>query len=104
MAYWSVPLIAAIANALLGAFVARSGKRTEVSRVFVFLAAMFVLWNLNFFTLYYFDDYEVAYALTSVFRLGAILMPAAALHLVVALRPQAPAIWRVAVAGSYVTA
>jgi len=93
MSYWIVPLFAAVANALLAISVANVAPRSELSRAFAFLATMFVFWNLNFFSLYFFEDYDTAEYATRVFRLGAVFLPAATFHLVASLQTRNANTW-----------
>jgi len=96
MGYWIPPLIAAIANAILAASVARAAPGTRRSRAFALLTVALILWNLNFFVLFFVRDYESAFDLTRVLRMGAILIPSASLYFVAALRKRTSPLWKYA--------
>lgn len=98
---WLSPLIAAIASLLLAGFVLRLGPRNAQRRVFVFLALMLVLWNLNFFVLYSVTDAELALRLTKFFRVGALLLPPAIPHLLSTIRPDRPWWWKLLLVFDY---
>jgi two-component system NtrC family sensor kinase len=96
-----IPLLAAVACVVLAVLVNRSGPRNPSSQVFCFLASMLVLWNLNFFVLYSVSDREVALGLTRIFRVGALFVPPAVLHLVTILRDRRSTVWRLLLIASY---
>ena len=73
MRYWLVPLFAAIANTLLCVVVYRHDRRNPVNQVFALATATIISWNLNIFSLYYFDDPERAFYWSKVF-LNCLLM------------------------------
>jgi signal transduction histidine kinase len=102
--HWVIPLLAAVACLALAIFVNRSGPRNASSQIFTFLACMLVLWNLNFFVLYSVSDREVAFALTRVFRVGALFLPPAVLHLVTVLSNHRSALWQRVLVVNYVLA
>lgn len=83
-----IPFSAALACIALAVVVGRGGPRRDLARSFVFLALTLALWNLNFFVLYFVRDYALALSLTSVFRIGAFLLPPSVLRLVVVLRQE----------------
>src|SRR5262245_7077629 len=100
-----IPLLAAISCLGLAIFVRRAGPRTTPSSVFVFLALVLVFWNLNFFVLYFVTDYDLAFYLTSVFRVASLFLPPAILHLSVVLGTEEKArLWHYALWGSYLLA
>ena len=76
-----IPLVAALSSLLLAVLVYRRAPDRRVGRTFALLALTLVFWNLNFFALYAFRDYEVALALSRVFRTGAVFVLPAILHL-----------------------
>lgn len=96
-----IPLVAAVACLALAIFVNRSGPQNPSSQVFTFLASMLVLWNLNFFVLYSVSDREVALGLTRVFRVGALFVPPAVLHLVTVLGDRRSTVWRMVLVANY---
>lgn len=96
MSYWFLPLVAAIANTVLAFLVVRMAPWSQRSRAFSLLTAAFVLWNLNFFVLFFVDDYETAVWWTRLLRTGAIFIPAATLYFVASLRERRARLWRVA--------
>jgi two-component system NtrC family sensor kinase len=105
MMYHSViPLGAAVACLALAIFVNRSGPQKPSSQVFTFLASMLVLWNLNFFVLYSVSDLKVALDLTRVFRVGALFVPPAVLHLVTVLGDRRSTVWRTVLVANYALA
>jgi two-component system NtrC family sensor kinase len=80
MRYWFIPLLAAIANTLLCVLVYRHDRRNPLNRAFCLATATIISWNLNIFSLYYFDDPESAFYWSKVFRTGTLMMPPAVLH------------------------
>jgi len=99
--HWFIPLVAAIASLGLAILVNRTASQTRLNRIFVFLAALLVLWNLNFFVLYSVEDRDLALKLTKFFRNGGIFLPAALLHLVLALRDSPSPLWNRLLAADY---
>lgn len=77
---WAIPLFAALANALLGVLVYRHGRQKPLNRLFCLVTATIVAWNLNIFSLYYFEA-ERAFYWSNVFRTGTLLMPPTVVHL-----------------------
>ena len=77
-----VPLVAAVANAIICALVLRGGMRNPVSRVFAWMTLTFISWNLDIFSLYYFADAPSALWWSMVFRTGICLAPTAVFHTV----------------------
>src|SRR5438128_6799904 len=75
-----VPLVAAVANAIICALVVRCGMRNPISRVFAWMTLTFISWNLDIFSLYYFADAPSALWWTMVFRTGICLAPTAVFH------------------------
>lgn len=98
---WVLPLIAAVLSLILGGVVLRSSPRENTNRVFAFLAFMLVLWNLNFCVLSFIDDHDLAFELTRFLRPGAILLPAAVLHLVVVLTNKSARTWQILLLTDY---
>src|SRR5438034_966050 len=80
MHYWIIPLLAAIANTLLCVVVYRHDPRNPLNRVFSLTTATIISWNLNIFSLYYFDNPAQAFFWSKVFRTGTLLMPPAVVH------------------------
>lgn len=93
MSYWVLPLIAAVANMVLAVLVIRAAPWSQRSRAFSLLTAAFVLWNLNFFTLFFVHDYATAVYWTRIFRVGAVCIPAATLYFVGSLRERRSPLW-----------
>jgi two-component system NtrC family sensor kinase len=81
MHYWVVPLLAAIANTLLCVIVYRHDRTNPVNRLFALTTATIISWNLNIFSLYYFNDAAQAFYCSKVFRTGTLLMPPTVVHL-----------------------
>lgn len=102
--HWAIPLLAAIASLVLAISVNRIGSRSAVSQAFTFMATMLALWNLNFYVLYSVPERDVALSLTRVFRVGALFLPPAVLHLVLVLRRGRNRAWRYLLVADYAVA
>lgn len=100
----AVPLFAAIAILGLSIFVYRSLHHTELGKLFTFLATTLVFWNLNFFVLYSVTEYDVAFNLTRLFRVGSNFMAPAILHIAIALQRKRSAAWRMLLGFAYLAA
>jgi len=101
MGYWSVPLLAAIANVALCVVVYRHDRRNPLNRVFCLLTATIVSWNLNIFSLYVFSDPERANYWSTVFRVGTLLMPPAVVHLFLVFGRKRLSIYRAYLIAAY---
>src|SRR5262245_1544852 len=100
-----IPLLAAISCLALAILVRRAASRSTTRSAFIFLAVVLFFWNLNFFVLYFFTDYDIALTLSSFFRVAAIVLPPAVLRLSVALRAdRKPGFAQYALWGSYIAA
>ena len=90
-----IPLVAAAASLLLALVVYGAAPDRRLGRVFGFLSFTLVFWNLIFFALYTFQDYETAFTYSRLFRtVGVFFMPAI-LHLSLVLPGRAiPGRWR----------
>src|SRR5207249_9815900 len=77
-----VPLIAAVANAIICALVLRGGMRNPVSRVFAWMTLTFISWNLDIFSIYYFADARSALWWCMVFWIGICVSSTAVFHTV----------------------
>lgn len=101
-AYGLIPAIAAAASLLLAVIVYAAAPDRRLGRVFGFLAITLVFWNLIFFALYAFDDYERAFQYSRIFRTGGVFLLPAILHLTLVLpgRP-IPAAWKLILAVDY---
>lgn len=102
--HWLIPLIASAATLVLGALVLRTTYKTRLGRVLAFLSVCLVLWNLNFFVLYYVSDRQLAFDLTRILRTGSIFLPVAILHLNVAFRDNRARAWTWVLALDYAIA
>ena len=71
--HWLVPLTAALLNAVLGVIVLFNEPRRAINQLFACLSLTLVLWNLNIFVLYYFDDPASALYWSNLFRVGTLL-------------------------------
>lgn len=91
--HWLIPLLAAFANLALGLIVYRAKSATSQGRVFAQLSLLLVLWNLNFFILYFVSDAAAAFDMTRIFRMSANFVPVAILHLVISFRSTRPRSW-----------
>src|SRR5213594_4211431 len=77
---WLVPLVAAVADAIICLLVLRGGVRSRALRVFAWMTFNTVLWNLDIFSLDYFTDPLSAEWWSQVFRVGLCFVPAAFFH------------------------
>src|SRR5437867_5087705 len=78
--HWVVPLVAAVANAIICLLVLRGGVRNHALRVFAWMILNTVLWNLDIFALDYFTDPLSAEWWSQLFRVGVCFAPAAFFH------------------------
>src|SRR5437867_3801395 len=78
--HWVVPLVAAVANAIICLLVLRGGVRNRALRVFAWMIFNTVLWNLDIFSLDYFSDGLSAEWWSQLFRIGVCFAPAAFFH------------------------
>src|SRR5256712_10962123 len=78
--HWVVPLVAAVANAIICLLVLRGGVRKRALRVFVWMIFNTVLWNLDIFSLDYFSDGLSAEWWSQLFRIGVCFAPVAFFH------------------------
>jgi signal transduction histidine kinase len=76
-----IPAIAAIASLLLGLTVYVAAPDRRLGRVFALLALALAFWNLIFFALYSFEDYDRALKYSRLFRTGGLFLLPAILHL-----------------------
>jgi len=81
--HWTVPLLAAVLNAVLGGVVLRHNPRGPLNRVFALLSLTLVSWNLNIFVLYSFKNEATALYWSDAFRVGTLMASAVASHLFV---------------------
>lgn len=98
---WLTPLVAAIALLVLAFAVSRRSSEGELPQVFVFFAVVLCFWNLNFFVLYSVEDRDLLWELSRVLRTGTLFLPAAILHLFLAIDPKRPRSWRYILIGVY---
>jgi signal transduction histidine kinase len=91
---WLVPLAAAVANAIIAAIVLSRGVRGSTTRAFAWMGATAMLWNLDIFALYYFDDVVEAEWWSRVFRVGVCFAPVAGYHFTRLLTEYREPIWR----------
>lgn len=82
--HWTIPLCAALLNGVLGTIVLLQGWRRPLNRLFCFLSATLVLWNMNIFILYYGGDPKWISYWSTVFRVGTLFAATVAAHLFVA--------------------
>lgn len=88
------PLLAAVANLVLAAVVARRAQRDSLRTAFVVLAILLVFWNLNFFILQSVENYNLAFSLSRICRTAVMFLPPAILHLMLAVRGPLRPGWR----------
>lgn len=98
---WILPLVAAVLSFALGIVAFHASPRAETNRVFAFLAAMLVFWNLNFFVLSFVNDHDLAFYLTRFLRPGAIFLLPALLHLFTTLTDRTSRFWQGILAADY---
>ena len=96
-----VPLVAAVANAIICALVLRDGMRNPVSRAFAWMTLTFISWNLDIFSLYYFADAPSALWWSMVFRTGICLAPTAVFHTVCLQTGTSGRAWSALLAAGY---
>ncbi|MBX3026194.1 GAF domain-containing protein [bacterium] len=80
-----IPAVAAAASILLAIVVYASAPDRRLGRVFAFLALALASWNLIFFALYAFDNYQQALDYSRIFRTGGLFLLPAILHLALVL-------------------
>lgn len=80
-----IPAIAAGASLLLAIVVYVAAPDRRLGKVFGVLALSLVFWNLIFFALYTFHDYQTAFQLSRIFRTGGVFLLPAILHLTLVL-------------------
>src|SRR5437899_10489391 len=78
--HWAVPLVAAVANAIICLLVLRGGVRNRALRIFAWMIFNTVLWNLDIFSLGYFSDGLSAEWWSQLFRIGVCFAPVAFFH------------------------
>ena len=78
--HWVVPLVAAVANAIICLLVLRGGVQNRALRVFIWMIFNTVLWNLDIFSLDYFSDGLSAEWWSQLFRVGVCFAPVAFFH------------------------
>jgi signal transduction histidine kinase len=102
---WLVPLAAAFANAIIAACVLWRGAGGSTTRAFAWMGTTAMLWNLDIFALYYFDDIVEAEWWSRIFRVGVCFAPVAAYHFTRLLTEYREPVWRrLDVAGHVVAA
>src|SRR5437763_11827036 len=97
-----VPLVAAVANAIIFVLVLRGGTN-PIRRAFAWMTLTVISWNLDIFALYYFPDADSALWWSMVFRTGVCLVPAAVLHSVCVLTGATGRRWWSVLAVGYAT-
>lgn len=84
--YWTAPLAAALGNLLIGLGVLWTARPQRLHRVFALLTGTLFLWNLDVFSLYFFEAEENALWWSRLFRPGMFMAPAALYHFVATFR------------------
>jgi signal transduction histidine kinase len=102
--HWVVPLFAAVANSVICVLVLRGGLRRPITRTFAWMTLTTILWNLDIFALYYFDDAQSAELWSRLFRTGMCFAPAALFHASLVQSESWGRRWRVALLLSYLVA
>ncbi|TMA56036.1 MAG: hypothetical protein E6J75_10580, partial [Deltaproteobacteria bacterium] len=95
-----VPLVAAVANAIIFVLVLRGGMN-PIRRVFAWMTLTIISWNLDIFALYYFPDAPSALWWSMVFRTGVCLVPAAVFHAVCVLTGASGRVWSAVLGAGY---
>jgi hypothetical protein len=83
----AVPLIAALANLLIGVAMMSKGMQHRVVRIVTLLSVTLVAWNLGIFSLYHFPDSESAEWWSRLARSVVLFGPVLAYHLTLVLSP-----------------
>jgi signal transduction histidine kinase len=99
-----IPLIAAVANLLIGTLVLRRGMRDRVHRAFAWSTLTIAGWNLAIFSLYYFPSAEEAEWWSRIFRTGICFAPIAVFHFTSLLVGATGGAWLILLVGGYVAA
>ncbi len=81
--HWTIPLLAAVLNGVLGVVVLRHNPRHPLNRLFGLLSLTLISWNLNIFVLYFLKDADAALYWSNVFRVGTLMASAVASHFAV---------------------
>ncbi len=102
--HFLIPLFAAVASISLGCFVFWKTPPSRLSRVFLFLAFILLLWNLHFFVLYWVEDKQLAFRVARILRIGSIFLGPSIVHLLFSLGAQRAPIWNKLIAFDYVCA
>lgn len=99
----AIPLIAAIANLIIGMAVLGRCRTDRLARAFVFFSVCLALWNFGIFSLYHIEDPVRAEWWSRLFRIGIVFGPPAALHTVLLLNRNRSRVSSYLLAGSYLT-
>src|SRR5688572_23374915 len=83
----AIPLIADVANVVIGIALASKGFRNRLVRVFTLLSVTLVAWNLGIFSLYHFKDAASAEWWSRLARSVFFFGPVAGYHLSLVLSP-----------------
>ena len=81
--HWTIPLLAAVLNGVLGVVVLRHNPRHPLNRLFGLLSLTLISWNLNIFVLYFLKDAAAALYWSNAFRVGTLMASAVASHFAV---------------------
>ena len=96
-----IPLTAALATLLICVLVARQGLQDRLRRTFVWMALTIVAWNLDIFSLYYFDDPAQAEWWSRVLRVGICLSPSTTFHFSLVLSEVRSPRWNAVLGAGY---
>jgi len=102
--HWVVPLVAAVANAIICLLVLRGGVRKRALRIFVWMIFNTVLWNLDIFSLDYFSDGLSAEWWSQLFRIGVCFAPVAFFHAALVQAESRGRLWTGLLVGAYAVA
>jgi signal transduction histidine kinase len=83
--YQYVPLLGAIFNVVLSAFVLGSDRRSKLNQVFFWWGLCITIWNFGTFLLFRATNPEDAYRWAKLMQFGVIFIPVTMLHLCVLL-------------------
>src|SRR5437899_12766715 len=102
--HWAVPLVAAVANAIICLLVLRGGVRNRALRIFAWMIFNIVLWNLDIFSLGYFSDGLSAEWWSQLFRVGVCFAPVAFFHAALVQAESRGRLWTGLLVGAYAVA
>src|SRR6478736_3302279 len=91
--YQFVPLLGAIFNLALSAFVLGSDRRSRLNQIFFCWSLSISIWNFGTFLLFRASNPEDAYRWAKLMQFGVIFIPVTMLHLCLVLTGKRPGRW-----------